>query len=159
LLSALVLPSLFAATLSGQTTSQFEDALKGLTALKVVVEDPGPDGPKCNVYREALELAAARPLLDGKLRVDPDAKAWMYVALAVIDDGTGCAAAVTVSARTVAMATFMPHRPTAQTTVEVLLWDTGKVMSGTKPRFGERVATAVRELVDRFVTKVNLANQ
>ena len=141
-----------------QISDTERDSLRGIREVKIVVESLDADAEQCNISKEALELAAARPLVDAGIAVKPELPLYVYVRVTVLamSDGSGCAANVEVSARTPADAK-LPH--TAEPVrVRVLLWEGSAIFTGPRYNFGQRINASVREKVDNFATKVKLAN-
>ena len=45
------------------------ELLRGVNSFRIIVEEPSNDEQACGITRDALRLAAARPVLDGALAV------------------------------------------------------------------------------------------
>ena len=151
---------LLLAALSPQSASQSasDDPLRGFDRVNVVVEKLSSGAGRCNVQQDSLQRSASRPLLDANIPVDPKALPYLYVTANVLPVGDDlCLAAIFISARTPAEGT-LPYRKD-KAYVDVLLWDTGGVLSGGPANFGQRVDAAVRDYTEEFVKKVRLANQ
>lgn len=132
--------------------------LRGLDQVQVLVEELDADAQRCGLTKDSLQLAASRTLVDGGIKVSPDASVIFYlnVNVAATPDGL-CVAAVNTSARLFLNVT-LPYA-TKPALVAVQVWDTGTLLSGSKFDAETRFVAPVRRLVDEFVTKVKLANQ
>jgi hypothetical protein len=157
-MSSYVMLFLLAPFVSGGLQARSSDPLQGLEAVKIVIEKPLPDAGPCNVQREALQLSAWRPLQDGKVRADRTVPTYVQVNVTVLESGGMCVAFIGVSVRTPAVAT-VSYRMSDPVAIEALLFEEGRLLTGPPSDFGQRVNASVREYVDRFVTKVKLANQ
>jgi hypothetical protein len=155
------------------------EPLKGIKAVSVEV-DVSNQSAQCGITQEGLKLAAARPLLDGGIRVLDDQIAAsassdevflqlfgpkVVVAVNAVPIPGGCAASVTVRLMEKGAARLvhknLPPGPTPiiddPVAVELLIDD--HLLSGAVADTVRRVEDSVRSQVDGFVTKIKLANQ
>lgn len=153
-------------------TEDYAARFKGIVAVRVLKPALDSNADPCGIDAESIRLAAARSFLDGGIRViDDDDKVTVAVSLiisiqsATIQSGEvsfGCAAAISVSISTMAP-TRLPNRNLPNTWVftrlpvdidriEILIVDSGKNLGRTLP-------TETRQIVDKFVTRIKLANQ
>ena len=144
----------------------YDDPLKGLSEIDIVVERLESDAEECGIREEALRLAAARPLLDGGIRVvDKIQSAHIYVIVSVLTTSSGCVASVFVLLQDYVNAPLRNKNEVGRdntlvlTQTEVVYERTGSLLTGPKLNFGDRVMAAVRDQVDSIVTKIKLANQ
>jgi hypothetical protein len=141
-----------------QLSQSERNSLQGLKVVQVIVEGLDSEAVQCNLDVEGLKLAAARPLVDAGISVGADEKVYVYVLVSPLKlSGSLCVASVNVSARVLVNAT-LPHATAKPVAVEAVLWEHGGSLSGPASDFGQRVRTDVRDFVDRFATKVKLAN-
>jgi len=160
----LLLPALAVASLIGgvvpsppaQITNAQRESLRGLTSVRIAIENPNEHAVACGLTRGALDLAATSPLADADLTIDQSAPAELYVNVYVLPT---CVAYILVSAQTTAPA-FLPHsRADTAVFVSVDLWRAGYLMDGQGEDFGRQAAATVRDLVAEFVALVTLANR
>jgi len=131
-------------------------ALRGLRKMAVLVEDIDDEGIACNIHKESLGLAAARPLVDAGIHVpDYPVKAHVNVSARRLSDG-GCVAFVDVQFKAYAIVRVV-HAGPMLGTAELASY--GDLIAGPASDFGSRVEATVRRFVEQFATRVKLANQ
>jgi hypothetical protein len=132
-------------------------ALGGLRKVAVLVEDIDDEGIACNINKESLRLAAARPLVDAGIYVpDYPVKAHVDVSARRLSSGE-CVAFADVQVKAYAGVRVV-HRPGPMLgTAELASY--GDLIAGPASNFGSRVAARVRRFVEQFATRVKIANQ
>jgi hypothetical protein len=160
--------------------------LKDIQGINVLVEDLPEDATKCGLDAESLRSSAARALLDRSIAVGEGVThPTLYVNIMALRSAAndGCVAALRVELYDYTyfaprfqqdprarggLGLFAPWggdragekqvRPVQLAPGTVVLMTDGGIFSGPKRGFDVRITTRVRQLVDRFVTKIKLDN-
>ena len=134
-------------------------ALRGLTALGVVVEDLSPAAAKCGLKRETLESAVAERLGAAGFRVlrNTDDDTYLYVNVNTVSASASLCVSrydVTLYSHTDGKLSYTPSRVLLQ--VELL--HKGGIAGGGPAAHADGVRKGVLEYVDQFATRIQGAN-
>lgn len=163
-----------------------EEPLKGIRSVGALVVGLGEEGRRCGVTEESLKLAVVRPFLDAGLRVSDNdllTSPTVQVTSMFLTPNDGCVGSLFVSLtdRTLvapnyqqgglgSLALLGPGDRVKSTSynavhdvrvthADVSLLEDGMILSGPRAGFSDRVSDSLRRIVDKFVTKIRLANQ
>ena len=146
------------------TPAEIERArLRGIAKVFAVVEELSADAAKCSLRKSEVELAVARPLIDGGIYLpqmtlsDPR----FYVVINVMAHQSGLCVAnidVEVTTTTLGVLAYQVGVVSRPTTHSVVVWEQGTVMAGSPSIVRDGVLAKLREVADQFVTKVKIAN-
>lgn len=160
---------------AGETAAIVREAepLKGLTALKVIVEDLDQDATQCGLAADRLTLAATEPLVEGKLRVVQGQEPLprygiIYVNVTVLPVGADlCVSNLRTELATVTFGVELPWQQDPSAGGKIVLAKPGRfvpllrvdeLITGSRKTLGDQVETSVRPTVADFVSKIKLAN-
>jgi hypothetical protein len=122
-------------------------SLKGLTAINVVVEDPGPAAEKSGLTPVALQNAVQLRLRQSGVPVTPDADPYLYVQVTVIDPGASLPLAYAINVAFMQEITLPRGLGTYLQSPTWSLTSLGMVGSD---RFAKVVQDRVQEFVNQF---------
>ncbi len=138
-----------------------QENLTGITQVSVMAENPGDDGSACGYSAESMRLAADKVLLDSGIKVIPGSDATaepiLHINVTGVHTSALCAAYVRVSLRAFIRTTLPWGKRPAR--VSVILVDSGTVLTGSAPGFGERVIAEIKQYTEQICAKVRLANR
>ncbi len=168
LVVSLLIVRISAPSLGGQVVQAGE--LRGLALAQLLVRNTSPDATGCGVRTADVELSVARPLSDAGIKVIPpegrDDRAVLVVAEVLVlrsifasMSKDFCVAFVRVSV-VASVSGRLSYQPSdSKTGTLALLYEQLGTASGPSRDLGQLLNSVVRESVDRFATKVRLANQ
>ena len=155
-----VLVLLGAVPATAQTTQQQRlERLKGLTAVRTLIEELSDRSTSCGITKRDLTTAASKALLDNGVRVDASADTILYVNVntAYFAADNLCVSNVEVE---VYQALFATPSHSAQWVFGVFtLADNSGIQSSSRARHGPFVRDSVFEDVEALAVDIRLANQ
>lgn len=135
-------------------------ALKGITALGVVVEDLSAQAAACGLNQGTLETGVSTHLSDAGFRVrrnsDEDTYVYVDVITASVSSGL-CVSRYDVFLYTQTTATLSYHE--TPVLVQVSLFHKGGIAGGAPAAHAESVVRGVLDYVDQLASRVRAANQ
>lgn len=128
-----------------------EEALRGVTALKIVIEDLDEDNAACGVTEDALDAAVRLPLSSASLRVRSDVLPYIYVRVTSLRilDFDGCVTSVSVR-----FSRPMWAAPVDGLQSPAVVWDKGTLLTGRRHSMSKRVNDTVEGLTKQFAAAV-----
>lgn len=124
-------------------------SLKGLTAINVVVEDPGPAAEKAGLTAVLMQNDVQPRLRQSGIPVKPDADPYLYVQVTVIDPGGSLPLAYAINVAFMQEIT-LPRGLSAY--LQSPTWSLTSLGMAGSDRFAKLARERVQELVGQFVT-------
>ena len=119
--------------------------LRDLSELRIAVEDFEEEAQACGITKDILDTAVRGPLVNSRLRVVPQTRDYVYVAVAAIRPRGVCAGNVTLEV----------NRWSSEFNDFVTVWRRGLVMSSDSGSFGAEASDAIqlntRELISDWL--------
>ena len=135
-------------------------ALKGITALGVVVEGLGAQAVACGLNQRAIETDVSKHLSDAGFKVarNSDEDTYVYVDVLTASLSTGlCVSRYDVSVNTQTTARLSYHD--APVPVQVSLLHKGGIAGGPSATHAADVVRGVLDYVDQFAARIRNANK
>jgi hypothetical protein len=119
--------------------------LRDLSEIRIAVEDFEQEAQACGITKDILDAAVRGSLVNSRLRIVPQARDYVYVAVAAIRPRGVCAGNVTLEV----------NRWSSEFKDFVTVWRRGLVMSSDPASFGPEASDAIqlntRELISDWL--------
>jgi hypothetical protein len=136
--------------------------LRGIKAVKVVVDPPDPELEREGIDRERLRTSIELQLRNARIKIDPDALEFLGVSFPPVEAGRKSRLAIRKTARPVAVGlgvyqlVLLSRDKETKTVAET--WGQQRVVSAAGRDLEREVSSAVEELVDQFVRAYRAVN-
>ena len=142
---------------TAQTPQQ--QRLKGLTAVKVLIENLDDADASCGITKTGLTTAASKALLDNGVRIVGDARPTLYVNVNTmyLEAANICVSNVAVA---LYQSLFATPRHSAQPVYgKFVMADRGGMGSSSRANHGQHIRDAVVRHVEQIAVDIRIANQ
>ena len=132
-------------------------SLTGLTTLSVVVEDLAPIAVQNGLTGAALQTDVERRLRQARISVTPDADAYLYVHVTVVDAGTSSPLPYVVEVALMQEVT-LPRGLRTRTPLQCSTWSLNRLGLVSANVLRPAVSDRVGEFVDQFIRAYQSVN-